>query len=109
MKDSMSGQTYLRTLSAVHPIFQMFMLNKYMPDRLHKLSYKGLDIMADLSYEKEAVRILDRSLRTLRCREVPLVKELWSNRGIQEATLEHEDNMRARFHRLFPLNDDASR
>ena len=63
----------------------------------------------DLSYEEEAVRITDRSVRTLRRREVPLVKVLWSRQGVEESTWEREDEMRRRFPGLFPAADDGDK
>lgn len=96
------------SLSVVHPVCQLSMLKRYVPDNSHKLSYEGLDVRSDLSYEEEAARILDRLLRTLRCREVPLVKVLWSKQGVEEATWEHEDDKRALFPKLLVISRGSS-
>ena len=48
-----------------------------------------------MPYEEEAVRILDRSMKTLRHKDVPMVKVLWSWQGVEEAMWEREDNMRS--------------
>ena len=72
-----------------------------MPDTSHRLQYKELDVRPDLSYEEEAVRILARCSKVLRRKEVPLVKVLWSRRGVEEATWEREAEMQERFPGLF--------
>lgn len=44
-----------------------------------------LDVQPDLSY-KEDTRILNRSMKTLRRKEVPLVKVFESWQGVEETT-----------------------
>lgn len=95
-------------LSAVHRMFHVSMLKNYVPDGSHKLQYEELDVRPDLYYE-EATWILDRSMKTLCRKEVPLVKVLWSWQGVEEVTWDHEDEMRRPFPRLFPVDDDNSR
>lgn len=69
----------LPSLSAVHPMFHVSMLKRYVPGSSHKLPYEGFDTKPNLSYKEEADQILlDYSSRTLRHQEVPLVKVLWS-------------------------------
>ena len=47
------------------------------------------------------MHILDRRDQVLRCKTVRLVKVLWQHRGVEEATWEHEDTMRATYPFLF--------
>ena len=95
------------SLSAIHPVLHVSMLTGYVPDGSHRLQHEELEVRPDLSYEEEAVRITDRSVRTLRRREVPLVKVLWSRQGVEESTWEREDEMRRHFPGLFPAADDG--
>ena len=90
------------SLLAVHPVFYVSILRRYVPDGSHRLQHEDLEVRPDLSYEEEAMQILDRSVKPLRRKEVSLVKVLWSRQGVQEATWEREDEMRSRFPRLFP-------
>lgn len=62
------------SLSVVHLVFHVSMLKRSIPDGLYKLLYEGLDVRRDVSYDEGEVQILDSSSRTLRRREVPLVK-----------------------------------
>ena len=54
------------SLSVVHPVFHVSMLRRYVPDTSHRLQYEELDVRPDLSYEEEATRILNQSVKTLR-------------------------------------------
>ena len=40
------------------------------------------------------MEILDSTVKKLRNKEIPLVKVLWRNHGVEEATWEPEDDMR---------------
>lgn len=43
------------SLSLVHDMFHMSMLQKYLSDPTHVLSYEGLELDQDLSYEEKSV------------------------------------------------------
>lgn len=47
------------SLSAIHPMFHVSMLKKYLSDKSHKLQHEELDVQPDLFYEEEAMHILD--------------------------------------------------
>lgn len=66
----------LPTFSIAHPIFHVSMLKKYVPDDSHMLSYEGLDVQLDLTYEEEVVQIIDHSRRTPFRRKICIVKVL---------------------------------
>ena len=60
-------------------------------------------IMLDetLRYEEMAMEILDSKIRKTRKGETKLVKVLWTNHEIEEATWEAEETMRASYAHLF--------
>ncbi|XP_075515465.1 uncharacterized protein LOC142550112 [Primulina tabacum] len=58
----------------------------------------------DPSHEKMPVRILDRKVKVLRNKEIGLVKVLWRNQVIEEATWEPEEEMKHRYPNLFNGN-----
>ncbi|KAL0539895.1 hypothetical protein IC582_024116 [Cucumis melo] len=89
------------SLSAVHDVFHVSMLRKYVPDPSHVVDYEPLEIDENLSYVEQPVEILAREVKTLRNKEIPLVKVLWRNHRIEEATWEREDVMRSRYPELF--------
>ncbi|TYK14752.1 pol protein [Cucumis melo var. makuwa] len=74
---------------------------KYVSDPSHVVDYEPLEIDENLSYTEQTVEVLAREMKMLGNREIPLVKVLWQNRRVEEATWEREDDMRARYPELF--------
>ena len=62
------------SLLAVHPVFHVSMLRKYIPDESHVLSLDSVELGPDLTFEEEPIAILDRQIRNLRTKEIALVK-----------------------------------
>ena len=89
------------SLSGVHNVFHISMLQKYVSDPTHVLSYEGLELDQDLSYEERPVQLLDRKDKVLRNKTIPLVKVLWKNSKSEEATWELEADMREKYPELF--------
>ena len=77
------------------------MLRKYVSDPSHVLSYEPLQLKQDLSYDEQPERILEKGIKELRSKRIPLVKVLWKNSTEREATWELEDDMKARYPELF--------
>jgi hypothetical protein len=88
-------------LSGIHNVFHVSMLRKYIPEPSHVLSYDQLQIKDDLSYEEVPIEILDRKEHMLRTKSIPLVKVLWKNHALKEASWEREDIMQSRYPSLF--------
>ncbi|KAL5545238.1 hypothetical protein UlMin_009022 [Ulmus minor] len=88
-------------MSGIHNVFHVSMLRKYTPDPSHVLSYDTLDLRQDLTFEELPVKILDREEKELRRKKIRLVKVLWRNHEVEEATWEREDEMRAKYPHLF--------
>ncbi|KAL0556808.1 hypothetical protein IC582_005325 [Cucumis melo] len=88
------------SLSTVHDVFHVSMLRKYVPDPSHVVDYEPLEIDENLSYTEQPIEVLAREVKMLRNREIPLVKVLWRNHSVEEATWEREDDMRSRYPEL---------
>ncbi|KAL5564721.1 hypothetical protein UlMin_027885 [Ulmus minor] len=88
-------------LSSVHNVFHVSMLKKYVPDPTHVLEHEPIEVHEDLTYEEQPVQILDRKEKTLRTKAIPLVKVLWRNHKVEEATWEREDEMMVKYPHLF--------
>ncbi|XP_071928113.1 uncharacterized protein [Coffea arabica] len=84
------------SLSRVHDVFHVSMLKKYHPDPTHILKSEEIDIDESLTYEERPVQILDRKVKELRTKEIPLVKVLWRNHEVEEVTWEMEEDIRAK-------------
>ena len=87
--------------SRVPNVFHISMLRKYIPDSSHVLETPEIELRDDLSYEEQPVQILGREEKELRNKIVSLVKVLWRNHLVEEATWEREDQMRSQYPHLF--------
>ena len=89
------------SLAKVHNVFHVSQLRKYIHDPSHILAHEPLQIDEHLAFEERPLRILDTRVKQLRNSNIPLVKVLWSNHGVEEATWEKEIDMKARYPQLF--------
>ena len=90
-----------QSLSSVHEVFHISMLRKYTPDPTHIVDWGELVIDVDGTFEEGLVRIMDSREHVLHGKTVRLVKVLWKHRGVEEATWECEDTVRANYPFLF--------
>ena len=93
------------SLSGVHEVFHVSLLRKYAPDPAHEMDWGEITIDIDGTFEEGPVCILDSRDQVLRCKIVRLVKVSWQHRGVEEATWEREDTMRATY--LFLFEDES--
>ena len=82
-------------------MFHVSMLRKYTQDPAHVVDLGGIVVDTDGTFEEGLVRIMDSRDQFLRRKTVRLVKVLWQYRGVEEATWEREDTIRATYHFLF--------
>ena len=85
----------------MHDVFHVSNLWKYIADPSHVLRTSELEIQGNLCYEELSIRIVDRKEQVLRSKTIPWVKVIWKNHGIEEATWEGEEDMRARHPHIF--------
>ncbi|XP_047309828.1 uncharacterized protein LOC124913278 [Impatiens glandulifera] len=76
------------SLATVHNVFHVSNLRNYIPNANHVIHYDEVHIANDLSYEERPTQIVARQTRKLRNKEVSMVKVLWHNSSIEEATWE---------------------
>ena len=76
-------------------------MRKYVSDPSHMLENESIEVHEDWMYEEQPVQILDRKDKTHRNKVIPLVKVLWQNHKVEEATWEREDEMRTKYPHLF--------
>ena len=82
-------------LAKLHDVFHVSKLRKYRSDESHILPVQEIQVQEDLSYDEEPKAIMDREVKQLRNKQVPLVKVLWQYHGREEATWEPEVTMKA--------------
>jgi hypothetical protein len=88
-------------LIGMHDIFHMSMLRKYITNPDVIVEYEPLEIQEGLTYVEEPVRIMNKKEQVLRTKMIPIVKVLWRNHGVEEASWEAKHNMRSRYPHLF--------
>ena len=88
-------------LSKVQDMFHVSMLRHYVSDPSHMIPPQPLEINQDLTYDEKPVTILDWKEKVLRNKTVHLVKVLWRNHLVEEATWGTEERMKEMYPRLF--------
>ncbi|KAJ8770623.1 hypothetical protein K2173_021270 [Erythroxylum novogranatense] len=74
---------------------------RYRSDPSHVIQVSDIQLRDDLSYEEIPVAILDTKEKVLRNKTVQLVKVLWRNHAVEEATWEPLDAMKEKYPGLF--------
>ncbi|XP_023536395.1 uncharacterized protein LOC111797549 [Cucurbita pepo subsp. pepo] len=77
-------------VAVVHNVFHMSMLYKCTLDPSHVIEYANLPLREDLSYEEVPIRIVATKIQKLGNKEISLVKVVWNNHPVEEATWELE-------------------
>ena len=88
-------------LVRTHDVFHVSMLRKYIANPDVIVEYEPLEIQEGLTYMEEPVKIVDKKDQVLRTKTIPIVKVLWRNHGVEEASWEAEHDMRNRYPHLF--------
>ena len=88
-------------LEGVHNVFHISQLRKYVKDPSHQIDYSEIEVIPNLTFEQQPVKILDRETKRLRNKEVSLVRVMWQRESPGESTWEREDEMRAHYPHLF--------
>ncbi|XP_019183935.1 PREDICTED: uncharacterized protein LOC109178836 [Ipomoea nil] len=88
-------------LDRVYDVFHVSQLTKYVHDATHVLQPEVVSLDETLSYKERPMKILGTKTRETRRKSVKLVKVLWSNHEVEEATWEMEDVMKERYPDLF--------
>ena len=82
-------------------MFHFSMLWQYRSDPSHVVPVEEIEVRPDLTIKEEPVQILERDVKVLRKKLVPLVKVLWRNHGVEEATWEPEEAVQHQYPHLF--------
>ena len=69
-------------------MFHLSQLKRYVRDGSHVLDHSELDLQLDLSYTEQSIAILDRSIKTIKNKAIPLVLVSWNMHALREATWE---------------------
>ena len=64
------------SLGGIHDVFHVSRLKKYYPDPQHVLATKEIELQEDLTFKEEPLEVLDRKVKMLRTKAIPMVKVL---------------------------------
>ncbi|XP_016743218.1 uncharacterized protein [Gossypium hirsutum] len=88
-------------LNCIHDVFRISMLRRYRSDPSHIIPVEEIEVRPNMTFEEESVQILNRDVKVLRRKSIPLVKVLWWNHNMEEATWEPENAMHQQYLHLF--------
>ncbi|XP_057520799.1 germacrene A synthase-like [Amaranthus tricolor] len=88
-------------LAKVHNVFHVSQLRKYVHDPSHITQHETIELDETLTFEEKPIKILDTKTRCTRNKEIMLVKILWMNQEIEEATWKTEVDIIKRYPELF--------
>jgi hypothetical protein len=96
-------------LSDVQDVFHVSQLKKCLRVPEEQLPMEELDLRGDLTYSERPVKILDTVERVTRNKVIKMCKVQWSHHTEDQATWEHEEEIRADYPELFSCASWISR
>ena len=75
-------------------MFHVLNLRKNVPDLSQIIRIEELEVEPDLTFPEQLVHILEKFIKRLRNKNVPLVKVLRRNQKVKQATWENKANMK---------------
>jgi hypothetical protein len=88
-------------MSGLHNVFHVSQLRKFIPDPYQPIEIEQIDLQPDLTYQPDPVRIVDRDVKTLRSKRIPIVKVEWAQSPDGEFTWELESDMMKKYPHIF--------
>ncbi|GJZ45117.1 putative reverse transcriptase domain-containing protein [Tanacetum coccineum] len=88
-------------LSCVHDTFHVSNLKKCLAEPDVQVPLDEIEIDENLRFVEEPIEIVERDVKKLKRRRIPLVKVCWNSRQGAEYTWEHEDQFRMKYLHLF--------
>jgi hypothetical protein len=85
----------------IHDVFHVSQLKKCLQVPEEQLPMEELDLGGDLTYSERPVKILDTAERVTHSKVIKMCKVQWSHHTEDEATWEHEEELRADYPMLF--------
>ncbi|XP_028123195.1 uncharacterized protein LOC114320264 [Camellia sinensis] len=95
-------------IEQIHNVFHVSMLHECLRDPFHISDYHRIALDGDMRYQEWPVLILDRQVKQLRNKSIPMVKVEWREQYGKEATWEKEEEMQQLYQYLFPNRDNLS-
>jgi hypothetical protein len=91
----------LEDLPEVHDVSHVSGLKKCLRVLAEQLLVEGLEVQEDLTYEEKPTHILETADRVTRRNTIRMCKVRWGHQPEEEATWEREDDLKAKYPKLF--------
>ncbi|KAK1433348.1 hypothetical protein QVD17_10258 [Tagetes erecta] len=88
-------------LRGIHPVFHVSQLRKCLSDETLQTPLEEIQVDERLNFVEEPTEIVERQVKKLRRKRIPIVKVRWNARRGSEFTWEPEDAMRKKYPHLF--------
>ncbi|GJS68022.1 putative reverse transcriptase domain-containing protein [Tanacetum coccineum] len=88
-------------LSSIHDTFHMSNLMKCLADATLQVPLGEIEISEKLHFMEEPIEIVDREVKKLKRRRIPIVKVCWDSKRGAEFTWEREDQFKSKYPHLF--------
>ncbi|MCI19225.1 hypothetical protein A2U01_0040381, partial [Trifolium medium] len=80
-------------MSGMHNVFHVSQLRKFVPDSSVTVDLEAIELKPNMTFQPQPIQIVDRDVRSLRNRTIPVVKVIWEGSSDGEATWELESEM----------------
>ncbi|GJR87828.1 putative reverse transcriptase domain-containing protein [Tanacetum coccineum] len=90
-----------KELSRVHNVFHVYNLKKCLSDDTLVIPLEDIQLDDKLNFVEEPVEIMDREVKQLKRRRIPIIKVRWNARRGPEYTWEREDQFKSKYPHLF--------
>ncbi|MCI38470.1 hypothetical protein A2U01_0059698, partial [Trifolium medium] len=64
-------------MSGMHNVFHVSQLRKFVPDWSVAVDFESIELEPNMTFQPQPVQIIDRDVRNLRNRSIPVVKVIW--------------------------------
>ncbi|GKA57375.1 putative reverse transcriptase domain-containing protein [Tanacetum coccineum] len=94
-------------LSCIHDTIYVSNLKKFLAESDVQVPLKEIKIDENLHFVEEPIKIVERDMKKLKRRIIPLVKVRWNSRQGAEYTWEREDQFKTKYPHLFAPTSSA--
>ncbi|GKA78792.1 putative reverse transcriptase domain-containing protein, partial [Tanacetum coccineum] len=94
-------------LSCIHDTFHVSNLKKCLAESDVQVPLEEIEIDENLRFVEEPIEIVERDVKKLKRRRIPLVKVCWNSRQGAEYTWEREDQFKTKYPHLFAPTSSA--